>query len=328
MDDIIEELTWRGLIAVNTDLDELRLALKSGRVTSTRVRPDRARAAHRESGAAADHAPPAARRAPPDRAGRRGDRADRRPERQVGRAGAQPARGRRRVGGADPRRGVQVPRLRRRRIERADREQPGLDRADDRAGVPPRHRQALLGQPDAGPRVGEGPAGGGRDQLHRVQLPAAAGHGLPGALPPLRLHPAARRQRPVGQPGRRGRADQVGRERVRARPGHPADHQAGRDQVRQDRGRRDLAERRPDVAVRVLPVLAERVRRRGARPAARVQLQVAGGDRRAGARRAPSGQPPGSASARWPRRSPRWYTAPRRPGGRSRPAGPCSARGP
>jgi tyrosyl-tRNA synthetase len=33
VDDIIEELSWRGLIAVNTDLDELRLALKSGRVT-------------------------------------------------------------------------------------------------------------------------------------------------------------------------------------------------------------------------------------------------------------------------------------------------------
>ena len=33
MDDIIEELSWRGLIAVNTDLDELRVALKSGRVT-------------------------------------------------------------------------------------------------------------------------------------------------------------------------------------------------------------------------------------------------------------------------------------------------------
>ena len=33
MDDIIEELSWRGLIAVTTDLDELRMALKSGRVT-------------------------------------------------------------------------------------------------------------------------------------------------------------------------------------------------------------------------------------------------------------------------------------------------------
>ena len=33
MDDIIDELSWRGLIAVSTDLDELRLALKSGRIT-------------------------------------------------------------------------------------------------------------------------------------------------------------------------------------------------------------------------------------------------------------------------------------------------------
>jgi tyrosyl-tRNA synthetase len=33
VDDIIDELEWRGLIAVNTDLDELRKALDSGRVT-------------------------------------------------------------------------------------------------------------------------------------------------------------------------------------------------------------------------------------------------------------------------------------------------------
>src|SRR5579863_119679 len=33
VDDIIEELSWRGLLAVTTDLDELRGALKSGRVT-------------------------------------------------------------------------------------------------------------------------------------------------------------------------------------------------------------------------------------------------------------------------------------------------------
>jgi tyrosyl-tRNA synthetase len=31
--DIIDELTWRGLIAVSTDLDELRKALDSGTVT-------------------------------------------------------------------------------------------------------------------------------------------------------------------------------------------------------------------------------------------------------------------------------------------------------
>jgi tyrosyl-tRNA synthetase len=33
VDDIIEELSWRGLLAVTTDLDELRAALNSGRVT-------------------------------------------------------------------------------------------------------------------------------------------------------------------------------------------------------------------------------------------------------------------------------------------------------
>ena len=33
MDDIIDELSWRGLIAVSTDIDELRQALNSGRVT-------------------------------------------------------------------------------------------------------------------------------------------------------------------------------------------------------------------------------------------------------------------------------------------------------
>ena len=33
MTDIIDELTWRGLIAQSTDLDELRKALRSGPVT-------------------------------------------------------------------------------------------------------------------------------------------------------------------------------------------------------------------------------------------------------------------------------------------------------
>jgi tyrosyl-tRNA synthetase len=31
--DILDELTWRGLLALSTDLDELRRALDSGRVT-------------------------------------------------------------------------------------------------------------------------------------------------------------------------------------------------------------------------------------------------------------------------------------------------------
>jgi len=33
VDDIIDELSWRGLTAVSTDLDELRKALNSGRLT-------------------------------------------------------------------------------------------------------------------------------------------------------------------------------------------------------------------------------------------------------------------------------------------------------
>ena len=33
MDDIIDELSWRGLLAVTTDIDELREALNSGRAT-------------------------------------------------------------------------------------------------------------------------------------------------------------------------------------------------------------------------------------------------------------------------------------------------------
>ncbi len=47
--------------------------------------------------------------------------------------------------------------------------------------------------------------------LHRVQLPAAAGPGLPRAVPPARLHAAVRRQRPVGQPHRRAGPDPPGR---------------------------------------------------------------------------------------------------------------------
>ena len=43
---------------------------------------------------------------------------------------------------------------------------------------------------------------------------------------------------------------------------HPADHQTGRRQVRQDRGRRGMARRGQDLAVPVLPVLAEHHRRR------------------------------------------------------------------
>ena len=33
MSDIIEELSWRGLVAISTDLEELRTALRSGQIT-------------------------------------------------------------------------------------------------------------------------------------------------------------------------------------------------------------------------------------------------------------------------------------------------------
>ena len=102
--DIIDELTWRGLIALSTDPDELRKALDCWPGHGIRrLRPHRPRTAHRQPGPAAHAAPPAAGRAPADRAGRRRDRADRGSQRQVGRAGAEfPGRGGP-VGGPDPR---------------------------------------------------------------------------------------------------------------------------------------------------------------------------------------------------------------------------------
>ena len=57
----------------------------------------------------------------------------------------------------------------------------------------------------------------GRDQLHRVQLRAAAVDGLPQPLPRPRRDAAVRRLRPVGQPHRRRRADPARRRRPGAR---------------------------------------------------------------------------------------------------------------
>ena len=62
----------------------------------------------------------------------------------------------------------------------------------------------------------------------------------------------------------------------RACPGHAADHQARWHQVRQDRGRGRLAEPGPDELVRVLPVLAEPGRCRGAGSTAGVLLPLQG----------------------------------------------------
>ena len=70
--------------------------------------------------------------------------------------------------------------------------------------VPPRRRQALLGQRHARPRHGPAPARGRRHLLHRVQLHAAAGQRLRGAAPSAtaaRCRSAARISGATSSPG-------------------------------------------------------------------------------------------------------------------------------
>ena len=250
-----------------------------------RVRPHRTQPAPRQPGADHHRDAPAARWSRALRPGRGCHRHDRRPAR-LGGAHPQQRRRRGRLGraGAAADRAVPLLRGRQRRVHG---QQLRLDREplDDR--LPPRRRQALPGQPDAGPRRGPEPARGGH-QLHRVQLRAAAVDGLPGALPHPRRAPAVRWQRPVGQPHRWRRADQARRRRPSARVRHPAGHQGRRHQVRQDRGRRPVARPGHDVAVRLLPVLAQRRGRQGRRAAAHLHLPRSGGDR--GARGADRGE--------------------------------------
>ncbi len=214
--DILDELTWRGLIAHSTDLHELRKALDSGPVTLYGGFDPTAPGLHignlvllltMRRFQLAGHRPIAlvggATGLIGDPSGKSAERVLN--SREVVAEWVQRIRGevsRFLDFGPGPT-GALVG------------QQPGLDRAAVRAGVPPRHRQALPGEPDAQPGVGQSPAGGRRDQLHRVQLPDPAGQRLPGAAPAARLPPAARRQRPVGQPGGRGGPDQAGREHYR-----------------------------------------------------------------------------------------------------------------
>ena len=92
------------------------------------------------------------------------------------------------------------------------------------------------------------------------------------------------------------------RRRQGARLRDPADHQGRRHQVRQDRGRRPVARPRDDVAVRLLPVLAQRRGRPGRRAAAHLHVPLPRGDRgpRAADRReaVPPGRPEGPRRAR------------------------------
>ncbi len=138
------------------------------------------------------------------------------------------------------------------------RQQPRLAGAAERHGLPARRRQALPGQPAAGQggrqRQAQQRAG---DQLHGVQLPAAPGRRLPGALPALRLPAADRGLGPVGEhhvgcgPAAPGRAD------FGARHGDAAGHQGGRLEVWQVRDGHGVAGPRDDQPLRLLPVLAQ-----------------------------------------------------------------------
>ena len=207
---VLDELSWRGLVALTTDESALAQALAAGPITAyCGFDPTAAslhfgnlvqlivlrklqRAGHRviclvggSTGLIGDPRPTAERVLNP--------------------------RSRRRTGSTGSRRRSAVPGLRRRQSG-APGQQPGLDGADERPGLPARHRQALPGQHDDPQGRGRRPAEQRRGhQLHRVQLPDPAGPGLPAALPRVRLHAADRRQRPVGQPHRRHRPDPPGR---------------------------------------------------------------------------------------------------------------------
>ena len=205
-----------------------------------RLRPDGAEPAHRQPGPDPHAAPAAAGRAPPAGARRGRDRADRRPAAGVG-ALAELAGRRRRLGAADPLADRALPGLLR-PGGRAAGEQPRLDGAAVGDRLPARRRQALPGEPDAGEGRRGRPAELRRgDLVHGVQLPDPPGHGLPGAVPALRVHAADRRLGPVGQPDRGDRPHPPRRGRVRARAGDAAGDQGGRHQVRQDRERHRVA---------------------------------------------------------------------------------------
>ena len=289
--------------AVSTDLDALRAALDAGPVTFYCGFDPTAPSLHignlvqlltlRRL---------QQRRAPAARPGRRCDRADRRPEAER-RAHAQRPGRRGRVGRrgsaaqVEPFLAFDGGRPRRSWSNNLDWTAP-LSAIDFLRDVGKHFR----GQPDARQGGRERPAGvRGRHQLHRVQLPDPAGASTSSSC--YRRH---------GCTLQIGGSDQWGNitagldlirrvERVSvARAGHAAGHQGRRHQVRQDRAAARLARPGADVAVRLLPVLAQHRRpRRRPLPAA-LHLPRPRGDRGARDARPRSGPPPARRSARWP----------------------------
>ena len=205
MTHVLDDLEWRGLIAQTTDLDALRAGCRAGRSRTTADSTRPRRACTSEPGA--------------DPHLRRLQRAGHRPLALVGGAtgliGDPKVTGERtlnseevvagwveRIRGA----GRALSRLRRPTNAATHGQQPRLDRAlsaiDFLRDVGKHFRlSTMLAKETVSARLNSDDG----HQLHRVQLPDPAGHGLPRAVPPLRLHPADRRQRPVGQPDRRHR---------------------------------------------------------------------------------------------------------------------------
>ena len=155
--DIIDELTWRGLVAQTTDQTRSQGPGRRPDDALLRLRPDRAQPARRQPGAAADAAPVPAAPGTGHRARRRRHRPDRRPER----TSAERSCSRRTSCAAwvERLRGQMARFLDFEGGRGASSEQPRLDRPAVGDRLPARHRQALPGQPDARARVGERTAG-------------------------------------------------------------------------------------------------------------------------------------------------------------------------
>ena len=326
--DLIDDMRWRGLVQDSTDPDELRRHLDGGPVTFyVGFDPTGGQPARRPPDAGADRTAPAAGRPPAAAAGRRRDRPDRRP------AASQPSacstRRRSSPAGCERIREQLAPFV---TYERRQRRRPwsttwtGPARMSvDR--VPPRRRQALPGQQDARPRRGARtawrPASATPSSATSCCSPTTSTSCTGGTA--ARCSSAAPTSGATSPPASTSSAVAAA---ARCTPSpRPLVLKADGTKFGKTEGGVDLARPADDLPVRVLPVLGQR-RRPGRRPAT-CGTSASGRPTRSRSwrRRRPSGRRPGWRSARWPRSSPPWCTARRRPGRRSRPARRSSAAG-